>query len=179
MFVSVPLPLFQLLVCVKWRGESRRKAGRVNAPRPHQLMDGLWHLRSSSPRSPRTEPRRLRRRPGTTGARRDVSIWGEAYCVLNGVKWCEALAAVNFSVLRIHEHSLLPPTQRSSSYLTTLCWQVSLSLRSSFHLYSLHDDDTPAMLSWQQSGPDCWVARQLTSPMRGTRRFRAGDKQIT
>lgn len=53
------------------------------------------------------------------------------------------------------------------------------SLPSSFHLYSLHDDDTPAMLSWQQSGPDCLVARQLTSPIRGAWRYGAGDKQIT
>lgn len=52
-----------------------------------------------------------------------------------------------------------------------------LSLPSSFHLYSLHDD-TPAMLSWQQSGPDCSVARQLTSPIRGTWRYKARDKQI-
>lgn len=53
-----------------------------------------------------------------------------------------------------------------------------LCLPSSFHLYSLHDD-TPAMLSWQQSGPDCSVARQLTSPIRGTWRYKARDKQVT
>lgn len=52
-----------------------------------------------------------------------------------------------------------------------------LCLPSAFHLYSLHDD-TPAMLSWQQSGPDCLVARQLTSPIRGTWRHKARDKQI-
>lgn len=51
---------------------------------------------------------------------------------------------------------------------------------SSFHLHSLHDDDTPAMLSWQQLGLlICLVARQLTSPIRGTQRYRAGDKQIS
>lgn len=102
----------------------------------------------------------------------------------------------SFSILRIHEHSLLPPTQRSSSYLHAVGFTLStpfngrtlyhslslfsspLSLPSFFHLYSLHDD-TPAMLSWQQSGPDCLVARQLTSPIRGTWRYKARDKQIT
>lgn len=99
------------------------------------------------------------------------------------------------------------PTQRSSSYLHTVGFTLStpfngrslslspylslalspylslslpfspLSLPSSFHLYSLHDD-TPATLSWQQSGPDCLVARQLTSPIRGTWRYKARDKQI-
>lgn len=74
--------------------------------------------------------------------------------------------------------TLSTPFNGRTLYLSPSLFSSPLCLPSSFHLYSLHDD-TPAMLSWQQSGPDCLVARQLTSPIRGTWRYKARDKQVT
>lgn len=162
-----------------------------------RVMDGLWHLRRLGPK-PSGPQRHGELQPlhqlhclclKTTGAHRDISIWNEACTVRtvsNAVQHYPTLIFYSlhswaFSAAAYTEVILLPACCGLHNF-NTLQWQGSrsrsLSLPFSFHLYSLHDD-TPAMLSWQQSGPDCLVARQLTSPIRGTWRYRARDKQIT
>lgn len=117
----------------------------------------------------------------TTGAHRDISIWDEAR--QNGVKHCvthrsnhmgpRAYFPISLfmSILPHLLHRGHPPTftlwashyQHPSMPGLSLYLPISpffsrlWILPSSFHLHSLHDD-TPAMLSWQQSGPDCLVA---------------------